>query len=202
MNVIIERLDPSVELPKRATAQSAGFDLKAAFLGRDVTVYTPHNQLQMRQVDWFGTKRGIKIYPGERALVPTGFKATLPDGYQAEIRPRSGLALKQALAPVNSPGTIDADFPGEWAVLLENRSGAIATVLDGQAIGQAVITTYEAATFEDGTVGQTTERVGGFGSTDVATVAPTTAATAPVETTPTESVEKPKAKVKSAEAEG
>lgn len=183
----LELLDPTVVAPSRATAQSAGYDVQARFLNRPVTVYTANNREQTRHLDILvsggTTAHGVRLYPGERAMIPLGFKATLPDGFEAQVRPRSGMALKEALVPVNSPGTIDADYPNEWMVLLENRSLAILSIVEGQKVAQVVFARYAVLDVVEAVIAPTTDRTGGFGSTDVlasdtisvATLVPTTA---------------------------
>ena len=126
-------------LPSYATAGSAGLDLRAA--------------------------AAFTLKPGERALVPTGLAIALPEGYEAQVRPRSGTALKTDLVIVNSPGTIDADYPDEWCVPVKNGGTAPLTVRDGERIAQMVLARYEVLPFTPGTVTRTTDRAGGFGST-------------------------------------
>lgn len=192
---IIERLTPNVRLPRRATAQSAGYDLEARFSTPTVAVYSESNHEHKRTVEQLTPlKVGICVYPGERALVPLGFKATLPDGYEAQIRPRSGVGLKFGVSLVNAPGTVDADFPNEWHVIVENRSQAIYRIAEGQAIAQMVLAKYEVLEPIEGVVVQTTERVGGYGSTDgapkqVTVSAAIVAAPAPVDPAATVSVQ-------------
>ncbi|HEY5087626.1 MAG TPA: hypothetical protein VII66_09745, partial [Gemmatimonadaceae bacterium] len=113
-----ERLHDAVELPTRATANSAGYDLKAFLLGE------PSVKLSLAGRQYEGTpKRAddgaeLELLSGERAIVPLGFRATLPVGYEAQIRPRSGTSFKTSLVIANAPGTIDPDYNGEWGVLV------------------------------------------------------------------------------------
>ncbi len=131
-------------LPAYATAQSAGVDLYANL---EVPVVIP---------------------PLGRVLIPTGLFMALPEGYEAQVRPRSGLALKQGLTVLNSPGTIDADYRGEVCVILANMSGVEVRISDGERIAQMVIAKYEKADFEEVASLDKTERgVGGFGHTGV-----------------------------------
>ena len=102
-------------LPARATSGAAGVDLRAC-------------------VD-----QELELAPGARALVPTGIAIALPDGYEAQVRPRSGLALEHGLTLVNSPGTVDADYRGEIAVLLINLGGRPARIRRGDRIAQLVV---------------------------------------------------------------
>ena len=129
-------------LPKYATSNSAGLDLHAE-LNEPITL----NSL-------------------ERKLIPTGLFMALPEGTEAQIRPRSGLAYKQGLTVLNSPGTIDADYRGEVKVLLINLSDKAVTIEDGDRIAQMVIAKYEVVSINEVEVLQDTQRgEGGFGST-------------------------------------
>lgn len=132
------------QLPSYATAQSAGVDLRA-------NVEAP-----------------VVIPPLGRALIPTGLFMALPQGYEAQVRPRSGLALKQGITVLNSPGTIDADYRGEVGVILVNLSDVEVKISDGDRIAQMVIGRYEQVDFETVEVLDETERgAGGFGHTGV-----------------------------------
>ena len=129
-------------LPEYATAQSAGMDLRA------------------------NLDQPVVLKPLERALIPTGLFIALPDGYEAQIRPRSGLALKKGISIVNAPGTIDADYRGEIGIILINLSNETFTVEDGERIAQMVIARYEQADLCQVEVLDETERgAGGFGHT-------------------------------------
>ena len=129
-------------LPAYQTEQSAGVDLRA-FLTEKIT-----------------------LKPLERMLIPTGLFIELPVGFEAQIRPRSGLAFKHGITVLNSPGTIDADYRGELKVLLVNLSQEDFTIEDGERIAQMVIAEYASANFNLVTALGTTERgAGGFGST-------------------------------------
>ena len=131
-------------LPAYATAQSAGMDLRA---------YIPES---------------ITLQPLERRLIPTGLHIALPEGYEAQVRPRSGLALKHGITVLNSPGTIDSDYRGELMVLLINLSQAPFTVNDGERIAQLVIARHEQAVLTTVEVLDETERgAGGYGHTGV-----------------------------------
>nr|C6E2P3.1 RecName: Full=Deoxyuridine 5'-triphosphate nucleotidohydrolase; Short=dUTPase; AltName: Full=dUTP pyrophosphatase [Geobacter sp. M21] len=106
------------------------------------------------------------LSPGERALVPTGLAIELPPGFEAQVRPRSGLALRHGIALVNSPGTIDADYRGEIGVILINLGSAPFTVSDGERIAQMVFARCERAEFiEVEELGDTARGAGGFGHT-------------------------------------
>ena len=130
------------QLPAYATTQSAGMDLRANI---DAT---------------------ITLKPMERKLIPTGLFMALPDGYEAQVRPRSGLALKHGITVLNSPGTIDADYRGEVGVILINLSQEDFIINDGERIAQMVIARHETADFEQVEVLDDTERgEGGYGHT-------------------------------------
>lgn len=110
----------------------------------------------------------IVLGPLERALVPTGLRIQLPKGYECQIRPRSGLALKHGISLVNTPGTVDSDYRGEIGVILINLSNEPFTVNDGERICQMVITRYTNVTWEQAESIDDTERGGGgFGHTGV-----------------------------------
>lgn len=131
-------------LPSFATKQSAGMDLRA------------------------NLERPIVLKPMQRMLVHTGLFMALPIGYEAQIRPRSGLALKHGITVLNSPGTIDADYRGELMVLLINLSDADFTINDGERIAQMVVTRHEQPTLELVDALDETERgTGGYGHTGV-----------------------------------
>jgi len=105
------------------------------------------------------------LEPGGRALVPCGFRMALPEGYEAQVRPRSGLAAKYGVTVLNTPGTIDADYRGEIKVILINHGEAPFPIGRGDRIAQMVIAPVCAAQMEIAPVGETTRGAGGFGST-------------------------------------
>ena len=133
-----------LDLPAYETPGSAGMDLRAA-----VAAEGP-----------------LTLGPGERALVPTGLVFELPDGFEAQIRPRSGLAFKNGVTCLNTPGTIDSDYRGEVKVLLINLGQDAFEVTRGMRIAQMVIAPVTRARLEERThVGETARGAGGFGST-------------------------------------
>jgi dUTP pyrophosphatase len=158
----IEKLYPGVPTPMRATSGSAGYDLAAWFSGGPVKIFDKDGSNWEVNPD---ADCGLYIYPGQVAMIPVGFKCSAPIGTEVQIRPRSGLALKKRLVPVNTPGTIDEDYPDEWRVLLENRSDEPQFIAHGEKVAQAVFNRYEVVRFEEAIVGITSERTGGFGST-------------------------------------
>lgn len=130
------------ELPAYETKQSAGMDLRA------------------------NLAEPVVLKPLQRALIPTGLYIALPDGYEAQIRPRSGLALKKGITLLNAPGTIDADYRGEIGIIMVNLSNEDFTVEDGERIAQMIIARYEQTEWELVEVLDETERgAGGFGHT-------------------------------------
>jgi dUTP pyrophosphatase len=111
---------------------------------------------------------GVSIAPGDRALIPTGLHIELPAGYEAQIRPRSGLALKQGVTVLNSPGTIDADYRGEIKVLLYNAGYTTIHINYSDRIAQMVVARHERVEWQEAEVLTDTERgAGGYGSTGV-----------------------------------
>ena len=131
-------------LPQYATSQSAGMDLRA------------------------NLNEPVVLRPMERRLIPTGLYIALPEGYEAQVRPRSGLALKHVLTVLNAPGTIDADYRGEVGVVLINLSQEDFVINDGERIAQMVIARHEQAKFTIVEELDETERgTGGYGHTGV-----------------------------------
>ena len=131
-------------LPSYATSLSAGMDIRA-------------------NID-----RPIELQPLQRVLVPTGLFLALPEGFEAQVRPRSGLALKKGITVLNSPGTIDADYRGEVCVILVNLSNEPFVIADGERIAQMVIARHEQVEWQAVEVLDDTERgAGGFGHSGV-----------------------------------
>ena len=162
--IIFEALHEGVAPPQRATTASAGHDLMACLLGAEVRVFVG-GVPQGRPVDRGPDGPSVVLAPGEKALIPLGFRARLPTGYEAQVRPRSGTSLKTDLVIVNSPGTIDADFPDEWMVPVKNGGVAPLVIRHGERIAQLVLARHETLAFEPGIVQRSTDRAGGFGST-------------------------------------
>lgn len=163
-SIVFEPLHPGVEPPRRATEASAGHDLAACLSAGSIRVFV-EGVAETRSVSAGAEGLSVTLAPGEKALVPLGFRARLPVGYEAQVRPRSGTSLKTDLVIVNSPGTIDADFPDEWCVPVRNGGTRPLVVRHGERIAQMVLCKYEALAFESGAVTRTTDRSGGFGST-------------------------------------
>lgn len=164
--IVIEKLYADVVLPSRATEHSAGYDLYAYLSERPVKVSDGRGNVRERPVGEAASGRVFEIQPGMTALIPLGFKARLPEGFEAQIRPRSGNSFKRNLMVSNSPGTIDADYPDEWMVLVRNLSHTDPLVIvHGERIAQMIIARFETPEFVEGNVAATTSRKGGLGST-------------------------------------
>jgi dUTP pyrophosphatase len=134
----------SHELPKYSTNESAGLDLRA-------DLQSP-----------------ITLKPGQRSLIPTGLKIALPTGYEAQVRPRSGLAYKHGITVLNSPGTIDADYRGDVGVILINHGSESFTIENGERIAQLIIAKFIQIDWDEVLdLSNTSRGEGGFGSTGV-----------------------------------
>lgn len=139
--------DPDIALPVYESAGAAGADIRANL------------RAEAREV-------GVLLAPLHRAIVPTGLHVSVPAGYEMQIRPRSGLALRHGLALVNAPGTVDADYRGEIGVLMINLGDVPVTITHGMRIAQAVIAPALRAQFLPvATLDDTDRGTGGFGST-------------------------------------
>jgi dUTP pyrophosphatase len=159
--VTFEALHADASPPARATAHSAGYDLCAYLRGRRVKVYVGAAMTE-RAV---GADGALSLAPGEIALVPLGFRAKLPEGFEAQIRIRSSVALKRGLTIPNAPGTIDAVYPDEWLVMMSNSGAEPARIEHGERIAQVILARYEVLEWRPGVVARSTDRVGGLGST-------------------------------------
>ncbi|WP_197474257.1 dUTP diphosphatase [Rhodobacter xanthinilyticus] len=139
--------DPEVALPRYETAGAAGADLRANLAPED-------------------RASGFTLYPMQRAVIPTGLRVEIPEGFEMQIRPRSGLALKHGISLPNTPGTIDCDYRGPLGVLLINYGSEPFLITHGERIAQAVIAPVIQARYEiaEG-LGETARGAGGFGST-------------------------------------
>lgn len=139
----VKVLDNSITLPKYETASSVGMDIRA---------FIPEGK--------------IEIEPQERKLIPTGLCLEIPKGYEVQIRPRSGLALKNGITVLNSPGTIDADYRGELRVILINHSAERFSITNEMRIAQMVVAQFSRVDlFEVEDLSETDRGEGGFGST-------------------------------------
>jgi dUTP pyrophosphatase len=144
INIDIKKITDSAKLPQKMTAYSAGYDMHSSNL------------------------TDILIKPGAVTMIPTGIAISLPVGYEAQIRPRSGLAIKHSIGVLNSPGTIDADYRGEIKIILFNFGKEAFTVEPGSRIAQMIISKHEIANFIETDILDETQRgSGGFGHTKV-----------------------------------
>ncbi|MHB0912124.1 MAG: dUTP diphosphatase [Armatimonadota bacterium] len=146
VTVLVQRTEDAKDLPipEYATPGSAGVDLFAAVEGETV------------------------LAPGERKLVPTGIRVSIPEGYEGQIRPRSGLALRHGISMVNTPGTIDCDYRGTIQVIIINHGGEDFAIKRGDRIAQLVITPVaRACLVESDSLPETVRNEGGFGHTGV-----------------------------------
>ena len=144
VSVAVKRLPHNADLPLPAyeSAAAAGMDLPAAI------------------------EQELTLAPGERALVPTGLAIALPDGYEAQVRPRSGLAAQNGITVLNTPGTVDADYRGEIKVILANLGNEDFTIERGMRIAQMVIAPVAQAVLQEAdSLPETARGEGGFGST-------------------------------------
>jgi dUTP pyrophosphatase len=144
VEIAVTRLPHNADLPLPAyeTAQSAGMDLAAAI------------------------EKPITLAPGSRVMVPTGLAIALPDGYEAQVRPRSGLAVRNGVTVLNTPGTIDADYRGEVKVILINLGDETFEIERGMRIAQMVVSPVTQAAFSEvAELSETARGTGGFGST-------------------------------------
>ena len=136
--------------------------------GLDLPAYQSDGAAGMDLVAAVGKSKPLRLAPGARMLVPTGLVLALPPGFEAQVRPRSGLALRQGLTVLNSPGTIDCDYRGEVMVLLVNLGDAAVTIARGERIAQLVVQRVERATLvEADEIAATHRGAGGFGSSRV-----------------------------------
>jgi len=139
--------DPAIPLPAYETAGAAGADLRANLAPQD-------------------RAGGLVLAPGARALVPTGLRVAVPEGWEMQLRPRSGLALRQGLTLANAPGTVDADYRGPLGVVMINLGQEPCTIAHGERIAQAVLGPVRQAAFEEvAELDDTARGAGGFGST-------------------------------------
>lgn len=155
-------------LPKYETPQSAGLDVRA-----DFSRVTPQNPIKIfgeGEILFKGDshqKTMLRLEPGSRALIPTGLFTAIPEGYEIQVRPRSGLALKKGVELSNSPGTIDADYRSEIGVILKNGGLDTIWIEDGERICQFVLNKVERIDWNIVESLDKTERNGGFGSTNL-----------------------------------
>lgn len=139
----LDGADQDLGLPRYETAGAAGADLRANFVDRQT----------------------VTVDAGARTLIPTGLRIAIPDGFEVQVRPRSGLALKQGITLPNAPGTIDSDYRGPLGVIVMNAGPDPFEVTHGMRIAQMVVAPVVQARFEVGLLDETARGTGGFGST-------------------------------------
>lgn len=159
--IVFEPLHPDVAPPTRATRGAAGYDVRAFLRGRKVRVSDANGESEVDA----GPEGRLALDPGAIALVPLGFRARIPDGYEAQIRVRSSIAFRRGLVLPNAPGTIDADYPDEWLAMMKNDSGSVVSIEHGERIAQVVLNRFEVLEWVAGSVDISTDRTGGVGST-------------------------------------
>lgn len=154
------------QLPQYETPQSAGLDIRA-----DFSRVTPQNPIKIfgeGEIIFAGEGHSItmlRLEPGSRALIPTGIFTAIPKGYEVQLRPRSGLAIKKGLNLINCIGTIDADYRAEWGIPLVNQGLETVWIENGERICQAILNKVEQIEWNVVESLDKTERNGGFGST-------------------------------------
>ena len=163
--VVWEKLYDDVELPQKATAHSAGRDLRAYLLGAPCRIRTADGVVEQLPSGDDGVTPFVELPAGATAIVPLGFRTSIPAGYEIQIRPRSGTSFTTDLMIANAPGTIDADYRGEWGVAVRNVGPSPLRIEHGQRIAQAVVASLAQLPDVEGAVDQTARGAGGFGST-------------------------------------
>lgn len=161
-HIVFEPLHNGITVPTRQTEGAAGYDIRADLHGRTVTVVAASSG--ERRETKIGDGR-LVLNPGDVALVPTGFKARVPAGFEAQIRIRSSVAFQRGFILPNAPGTIDADYPDEWLIMVKNDSSRSGEIAHGERIAQVILTRFAVLPWERGSVGRSTDRNGGLGST-------------------------------------
>ncbi len=161
-HIVFEPLHNGITVPTRQTDGAAGYDVRADLQDRTVTVVAASSgeRREMRIEDG-----RLILGPGDVALVPTGFKARVPAGFEAQIRIRSSVAFSRGFILPNAPGTIDADYPDEWLIMVKNDSSRSGEIVHGERIAQVILSRFAVLPWERGSVGRSTDRNGGLGST-------------------------------------
>lgn len=165
MKVNVVTITPN-PLPQYETPKSAGMDIRADF--SRVTPESPIKAWGNAEIIFAGEhheKTLLRLDPGARALIPTGLFSAIPEGYEVQLRPRSGLAIKKGLNLINCIGTIDSDYRQEWGVPVVNQGLETIWIEDGERICQAVLNKVEKIEWVQVESLDETERAGGFGST-------------------------------------
>jgi len=173
VEVKIERMHPDVVIPSYNHEDDSGMDVRAFF--HDEWIKKTYDDLEVSEWD---SNRGYDLFPGGRAIIPTGIKVAIPDGYEIQVRPRSGMAIKQGLTVLNTPGTVDAGYRGEIGIIVYNsnpsydsksyNSNGLVEINHGDRIAQLVLQEVPKVEWvEVESVDETTRGDGGFGSTGV-----------------------------------
>ena len=163
MKLEIKKLHEDAIIPEYKTSGSAGFDFHAIAVPDDESTFNVSESSQDGKIQ----ARAIRIEPGERFLVKTGLAVAVPEGFELQVRPRSGLAIKSGISVVNSPGTVDSDYRNEVGVILINHGSETFNIENGDRIAQGVIAKVEQVEFDEVEELDSTERKGGFGSTGI-----------------------------------
>lgn len=167
MEIYIEKLHKEAMLPTLGSDHAAGYDLHSCFHTDTVKIISKYNAKHMIEC----TGGTISLESGDTALIPTGIKMIIPNGYYGAVVPRSGLATKQHMFVANTPGTIDADYRGEVFVAIFNGSDKVIHVDKNMRIAQLIIKKHESATFtvidSVEAIAATERGAGGFGSTGI-----------------------------------
>lgn len=156
------------KLPEYETSSSAGMDIRA-----DFSRVTPENLIKIYgdgEIIFAGNGHPVtmlRLEPGSRALIPTGLFTAIPEGYEVQLRPRSGLAIKKGLSLINSIGTLDADYRNEWYIPVVNQGFETVWIENGERICQAILNKVERIDWNIVDTLDETNRKGGFGSTGV-----------------------------------
>ncbi|HEX6966604.1 MAG TPA: dUTP diphosphatase [Gemmatimonadaceae bacterium] len=163
-SVVFEKLYPDVELPSRATAGAAGYDIRAYLTGSRTKLMSGSGVVE-RGPDPEADVPFITLLPRDRAIIPTGFKVALPEGFEMQVRPRSGTSFKKGLEIINAPGTVDEDYRGEVGILVRNGTELSMVIEHGERIAQVVFSRVAHPVMREGVVDETARGAGGFGST-------------------------------------
>jgi dUTP pyrophosphatase len=163
-SIRFERLHDDVLLPRRASRHAAGYDLRAYLTGTAPELHRD-GQAAPQTVGLESGRAYIDIPAHTRAKIPLGFRSQLPENVEAQIRPRSGTSFKTDLHLANTPGTIDADYRGEWMVLVRNLGKDPLRIYHGDAIAQVVFAAVLHLPVMEGSLEETERGAGGFGST-------------------------------------